>query len=128
MPYATSKSNNAAPHRKNAVQRNNRSDSLYQQRTAQKDNPTQLLIKPAVGYLILQFEARTQRNPRQLSRSDGPVPQLQLREHSANRTSESSDIVLHLAGVNKYAGLRAAGFARWKACGSSRQFDRPRGS
>ena len=57
MPYATSKSSNAAPHRKNAAQRTNRSDSPYQQRTAQKDNPTQLLIKQAVDYLIKQLEA-----------------------------------------------------------------------
>lgn len=57
MPYATSKSSNAAPHRKNAAQRTNRSDSPYQQRTAQKDNPTQLLIKQAVDYLIQQLEA-----------------------------------------------------------------------
>ena len=57
MPYATSKSSNAAPHRKNAAQRTNRSDSPYQQRTAQKDNPTQLLIKQAVDYLVQQLEA-----------------------------------------------------------------------
>jgi hypothetical protein len=57
MPYATSKSSNVAPHRKNAAQRTNRSDSPYQQRTAQKDNPTQLLIKQAVDYLIEQLEA-----------------------------------------------------------------------
>jgi len=46
----------AAPHRKNAAQRN-RSDSPYQGRTAQKDNPTQLIIKQAVDYLIKQVEA-----------------------------------------------------------------------
>jgi len=47
---------NAAPHRKNAAQRT-RSDSPYQQRTSQRDNPTQLLIKQAVDYLIQQLEA-----------------------------------------------------------------------
>jgi N-terminal domain of anti-restriction factor ArdC len=47
---------NAAPHRKNAAQRT-RSDSPYQQRTTQRDNPTQLLIKQAVDYLIQQLEA-----------------------------------------------------------------------
>jgi len=47
----------AAQHRKNAAQRTNRSDSPYQQRTAQKDNPTQLLIKQAVDYLMQQLEA-----------------------------------------------------------------------
>lgn len=46
----------AAPHRKNAAQRN-RSDSPYQGRTAQKDNPTQLIIKQAVDFLIRQVEA-----------------------------------------------------------------------
>jgi N-terminal domain of anti-restriction factor ArdC len=47
---------NAAPHRKNAA-RQNRSKSPYQQRTSQKDNPTQQLIKQAVDYLIQQLEA-----------------------------------------------------------------------
>jgi hypothetical protein len=46
----------SAPHRINAAQRN-RSDSPYQGRTAQKDNPTQLIIKQAVDYLIKQVEA-----------------------------------------------------------------------
>jgi hypothetical protein len=48
--------NAIAPHRKNAAQRS-RSDSPYQQRTSQKDNPTQQLIKQAVDYLIQQLEA-----------------------------------------------------------------------
>ena len=46
----------AAPHRNNAARRN-RSESPYQQRTSQKDNPTQQLIKQAVDYLIQQLEA-----------------------------------------------------------------------
>jgi N-terminal domain of anti-restriction factor ArdC len=50
------RSRNAAPHRKNAAQRS-RSDSPYQQRTTQRDNPTQILIKQAVDYLIQQLEA-----------------------------------------------------------------------
>jgi hypothetical protein len=49
-------SSHAAPHRKNAAQRS-RSDSPYQQRTTQKDNPTQALIKQAVDYLMQQLEA-----------------------------------------------------------------------
>jgi hypothetical protein len=49
-------SNHATPHRKNAAQRGH-SDSPYQQRTAQKDNPTQLIIKQAVDYLMKQLEA-----------------------------------------------------------------------
>lgn len=50
------RSRNVAPHRKNAARRN-RSDSPYQQRTTQRDNPTQVLIKQAVDYLIQQLEA-----------------------------------------------------------------------
>ncbi len=46
----------AAPHRNNAARRN-RSESPYQQRSSQKDNPTQQLIKQAVDYLIQQLEA-----------------------------------------------------------------------
>jgi hypothetical protein len=49
-------SSQAAPHRKNAAQRNP-SDSPYQGRTAQRDNPTQLIIKQAVEYLIEQVRA-----------------------------------------------------------------------
>jgi N-terminal domain of anti-restriction factor ArdC len=50
-------SSNAAPHRKNAAKRT-RTDSPYQQqRTSQKDNPTQVIIKQAVDYLIQQLEA-----------------------------------------------------------------------
>jgi len=52
----TISSRNAAPHRKNAAQRS-RSDSPYQQRTTQRDNPTQVLIKQAVDYLIQQLES-----------------------------------------------------------------------
>jgi hypothetical protein len=47
---------NAAPHRKNAVPRT-RTDSPYQQRTSQKENPTLAIIKQAVDYLIQQLEA-----------------------------------------------------------------------
>jgi hypothetical protein len=50
-------SSQAAPHSKNAAQRNNRSDSSYQGRTVQKDNPTQLVIKQAVDFLMQQMEA-----------------------------------------------------------------------
>ena len=50
-------SSQAAPHSKNAAQQNNRSDSPYQGRTAQKDNPTQLIIKQAVDFLMQQVEA-----------------------------------------------------------------------
>jgi hypothetical protein len=48
-------SNLTAPHRKNAAQ--SKSDSPYQGRTAQRDNPTQLIIKQAVEFLIEQVRA-----------------------------------------------------------------------
>ena len=45
-----------APHSKNAALRSI-SDSPYQQRTTQRENPTQQLIKQAVDYLLQQLEA-----------------------------------------------------------------------
>jgi hypothetical protein len=58
MPYTSSStattSSNPAPHSKNAARR---SESPYQQRTTQKDNPTQQLIKQAVEFLLQQLEA-----------------------------------------------------------------------
>jgi hypothetical protein len=60
MPYTSSTpattNSNPAPHSKNAALRN-RSESPYQQRTSQKDNPTQQLIKQAVDFLLQQLEA-----------------------------------------------------------------------
>jgi hypothetical protein len=56
MPYANSTRSNTAPHGKNAALPNP-SESPYQQRTTQKDNPTQQLIKQAVDFLIQQLEA-----------------------------------------------------------------------
>jgi hypothetical protein len=60
MPYTssntttTNNSSTTAPHRTNAALR---SASPYQQRTSQRDNPTQQLIKQAVDFLIQQLEA-----------------------------------------------------------------------
>ena len=57
MPYASSSTAaTIAPHRKNAALRN-LSESPYQQRSTQKDNPTQQLIKQAVDFLLQQLEA-----------------------------------------------------------------------
>ena len=53
MPYTSSNTATTAPHSKNAA---HRSESPYQQRTSQKDNPTQELIKQAVDYLLQQLE------------------------------------------------------------------------
>ena len=49
--------NNGAARNRNEEQRKYRSDSPYQQRTTQRDNPTQMLIKQAVDHLIQQLEA-----------------------------------------------------------------------
>ena len=57
MPYASSsQAATIAPHSKNAALRN-QSESPYQQRNTQKDNPTQQLIKQAVDFLLQQLEA-----------------------------------------------------------------------
>ena len=55
MPYSN-RTATTAPHSKNAALPNP-SQSPYQQRTSQKDNPTQQLIKQAVDHLIQQLEA-----------------------------------------------------------------------
>ena len=54
MTYASSNTATTAPHSNNAALR---SESPYQQRTTQRDNPTQQLIKQAVDYLLEQLEA-----------------------------------------------------------------------
>jgi hypothetical protein len=54
MTYANSNTAITAPHSKNAALP---SQSPYQQRTTQRDNPTQQLIKQAVDYLLEQLEA-----------------------------------------------------------------------
>jgi hypothetical protein len=57
MPYASSsKAATTAPHRKNAALRTT-SESPYQRRTTQKDNPAQQLIKQALDFLLQQLEA-----------------------------------------------------------------------
>jgi len=48
---------NGATHTRNDEPRKYRSDSPYQQRTTQRDNPAQTLIKQAVDQLIRQLEA-----------------------------------------------------------------------
>jgi hypothetical protein len=53
MPYASSNTATTAPHSKNAAMPN---ESPYQQRTTQRDNPTQQLIKQAVDYLLQQLK------------------------------------------------------------------------
>jgi len=53
MTYANSNTATTAPHSNNAALR---SESPYQQRTTQRDNPTQQLIKQAVDYLLQQLK------------------------------------------------------------------------
>ncbi len=53
--YVSTTSGEAEPRRKNTAHRH-RSDSPYQQRTTQRDNPTEVLIKQAVDYLIEQLK------------------------------------------------------------------------
>jgi hypothetical protein len=53
---AAATANNTAPHRKNAALRSS-SESPYQQRTTERENPAQQLIKQAVDFLIQQLEA-----------------------------------------------------------------------
>ncbi len=58
MPYANAAvtTNSPAPHRKNAALRTT-SESPYQQRTTERENPAQQLIKQAVDFLVQQLEA-----------------------------------------------------------------------
>jgi hypothetical protein len=97
-------SSHAAPHRKNAAQRNNRSDSPYQQRTSQKDNPTQLLIKQAVNYLIEQLNA---------GQSDMLAAYLRTMARFHNYSFGN---ILQIARQRPTA-TRVAGFGKWKELG-----------
>ena len=53
MTYASHRTATTAPHSNNAALR---SESPYQQRTAQRENPAQQLIKQAVEFLLKQLE------------------------------------------------------------------------
>ncbi len=94
---------NATPHRKNAAQRN-RSDSPYQGRTAQKDNPTQLIIKQAVDFLIQQIEA---------GKSETLAAYLTAMARFHNYSFGN---IVAIARQRPTA-TRVAGFGRWKEMG-----------
>jgi hypothetical protein len=94
---------NAAPHSKNAAQ-TNRSNSPYQQRTSQRDNPTQQLIKQAVDYLIQQLEA---------GKSETLTAYLNA---MAQFHSYSFGNILQIAR-QKPDATRVAGFGKWKELG-----------
>ena len=99
--YATT--SNAAPHSKNAAQQN-RSNSPYQQRTSQRDNPTQQLIKQAVDYLIQQLEA---------GKSETLTAYLNA---MAQFHPYSFGNILQIARQKPNA-TRVAGFGKWKELG-----------
>ena len=93
----------AAPHRTNAAQQT-RSDSPYQQRTTQKDNPAQQLIKQAVEYLMQQLEA---------GHSEALTAYLGA---MARFHSYSFGNILQIARQRPSA-TRVAGFRAWKELG-----------
>jgi len=100
--YASRRS--AAPHRKNAAQRNSRTDSPYQERTTQKDNPTQAIIKQAVDYLIQQLET---------GHSDMLATYLRTMARFHNYSFGN---ILQIARQRPTA-TRVAGFGKWKELG-----------
>ena len=104
MPNASSHTTAiTAPHRKKAALPN-RSESPYQQRTTQKDNPTQQLIKQAVDFLLQQLEA---------GKSETLTAYLAA---MARFHSYSFGNILAIAR-QKPAATRVAGFHTWKELG-----------
>jgi hypothetical protein len=104
MPYASSSTSaTTPPHRKNAALRTT-SESPYQQRTTQKDNPTQQLIKQAVDFLLLQLEA---------GKSETLTAYLAA---MARFHSYSFGNILAIARQRPTAS-RVAGFSTWKEMG-----------
>ena len=104
MPYASSNTAaTTAPHRKNAALRST-SESPYQQRTTQKDNPTQQLIRQAVDFLLQQLEA---------GKSETLTAYLAA---MARFHSYSFGNILAVARQRPTAS-RVAGFSTWKELG-----------
>ena len=104
MPYeSSSTAATTAPHRKNAALRS-KSESPYQQRTTQKDNPTQQLIKQAVDFLLQQLEA---------GKSETLTSYLAA---MARFHSYSFGNILAIARQRPTAS-RVAGFSTWKELG-----------
>src|SRR5260370_18728468 len=58
------------------------------------------------------FMGRGSRRARASSHS--PADDMKLRQHSADSYSETCDIVLYLAGVNKHAVFYLAGNSQWR--------------
>jgi hypothetical protein len=101
MPYASSTATTIAPHSKNAALRR---ESPYQQRTSQKDNPTQQLIKQAVDFLLQQLKA---------GKSETLTAYLAA---MARFHSYSFGNILQIARQRPTA-TRVAGFYAWKELG-----------
>lgn len=102
MPYAVSSTTaSTAPHRKNAALPN---QSPYQQRSTQKDNPTQQVIKQAVDFLLQQLEA---------GKSETLTAYLAA---MARFHSYSFGNILAIARQRPTA-TRVAGFSTWKELG-----------
>lgn len=102
MPYAASSTAvSTTPHRKNAALPN---QSPYQQRTTQKDNPTQQLIKQAVDFLLQQLAA---------GKSETLTAYLAA---MARFHSYSFGNILAIARQRPTA-TRVAGFSTWKELG-----------
>jgi len=99
----TDLSTTTAPHRKNAALRTT-SESPYQQRTTQKDNPTQQLIRQAVDFLLQQLEA---------GKSETLTAYLAA---MARFHSYSFGNILAIARQRPTAS-RVAGFSTWKELG-----------
>jgi antirestriction protein ArdC len=100
MPHLST-SNTTAPHRKNAALP---SQSPYQQRTSLKENPTQLLIKQAVDFLIQQLE-----------RGKSETLTAYLAAMARFHTYSFGNI---LAIARQYpSATRVAGFQTWKELG-----------
>jgi hypothetical protein len=100
MPY-TNSNTTTAPQSKNAALR---SQSPYQQRNTQRDNPTQQLIKQAVDFLIQQLEA---------GKSETLTAYLAA---MARFHSYSFGNILSIAR-QRPAATRVAGFHTWKELG-----------
>jgi len=86
---STAVSFSATPHRKNAAQPVQRSESPYQQRTSAKDNPTQQAIKQAVDFLIEQLQQGKSEMLTALSDRNGAVPFLLLRQYPFDCEAET---------------------------------------
>jgi len=99
----TARISNAAPHRKNVAQRI-RTNSPYQLRTSQKENPTQVIIKQAVDYLIQQLEA---------GKSEALTAYLSAMARFHNYSFGN---ILAIARQRPSA-TRVAGFGTWKEMG-----------